>query len=72
MRESNIKDKNERIVKEGNTVRFSFKGTSADGKIVYRDHQFIMETPENNPLSCMLGALNEMAGDFEIVDTIQE
>ena len=71
MKESNIKDKNERIVKEGDTVRFSFKGVSAEGKIVYRDHQFIMETPKNNPLSCVIGVLKEMAGDFEIVDSVQ-
>lgn len=65
--ESDIKDINGAIVKDGDKVSFTYKGEPVEATVKYNNGVFGVNSPKNSPISCRLEKLKETAGDFEVI-----
>lgn len=67
MIDEGIKDSTGVAVKEGDDLSFLYDGVSIIAEVKYHNGLFIVVSPENNPISCMLSVLNTYTDSFTIV-----
>lgn len=66
MRTSEVADGNSTLVKEDDKISFTYNGDEVIANIKYHNGLFIVATPDNKPMSCMLSGLKEIVGDFTV------
>ena len=63
-----IKDRHGVIVKQGDTLSFSFgiPPIAVRAEVILRDNQLVVLTPNVNPKECLLSDLEGYIGEFEL------
>lgn len=68
MRISEIKDSVDIAVKEGDSLSFLYDGAQITTTVKYHNSCFIVVSPNNDPISCMLSTLKTHTDSFTIVN----
>lgn len=66
---SNTKDKNDRVVIEGDKVKFIFSDKEVEGFVSYnkRKRIFTITSTGDAKIICRLGHFKEIIGNFEVI-----
>lgn len=68
LRESETKDSNGILVKEDDKISFIYKSVEIEAKVRFNNGFFIVETPGNKPISCMLSDILKHTDVFSIIN----
>ena len=58
------------ILAVGDQITFNYQSVEVTATIKINNGVWLAKTPNNDPLSCALGSLQKLVGDFEIVTPI--
>ena len=66
MKISEIEDSSKVLVKEADKIHFNYKGEAVEAEIRFHNGFFIVESPSNKPISCMLSDILKHTDAFNV------